>query len=429
MKQRYDDLSHALCLRAAYSFLDGKWRRRDVMSFVEEFCGVAREELWKDELNGACLARNEAAENAACFLEDMISVILLGREPEWIDPVAVRDRADGMTGKVRQIACLCIPHQLLGHLAKVGLEPLLQARILPQQHASIPGHGQTALKDQTRRYLRRGGLDIRCAQKVDAVHAYASLGYNVIVDILEREIPSARWLIALVRYLGTLAPGGHLIIGGYLDAWLFNLAVSYALRHVLALGKVRRGKFFRHVARIVSYMDDLAFMARTASGLCRAVKELARWSEASLRMRWRTTTALIRLLTVAQERAAKRHRRPAKRGCPNIDLGGFQIHRSYVTMRPRVFKRVRRCFLRAWRRLQETGTIPRHTAATIIARFGAVKQTCSAHFREKYHVDTVMETAKRITGNWNSYKNRIRKRWLKHALCNRIDQRAAACAA
>lgn len=429
MKQRYEKITSALCLRAAYAFLDGKWRRHDVLAFVEEYAGISRREIWADELIGSQNAQNEAAEGVACFLEDLIGEILAGHDPDCVDPVTVRPRADGMTGKIRQIACLSIPHQLLGHLTKLALDPLLRARILPTQHASIPEHGQTALKAQTRRYLRRKGLGIRSAQKIDGVHAYASIQYGTIVELLEREIPSARDLIALVRYLAKLAPDGHLIIGGYLDAWLFNLTASYAIRFLMTQGRTRRGKFIRDVRRVESYMDDLALLAASASGLRRAVKALQRWSVDALHMAWRTTTGVIRFLDLEKEREARRASSPARRGCPNLDVAGFRISRGHVTMRPRVFMRVRRCFLRAWRLICATGTVPRRMAGAITARYGAVRQTNSARFAQKYHVAEIVHMAKNIAGNWQAYQARKRRRWLLHAVQGNIDDAAGTSAA
>ena len=420
MKQRFAELDHRLCLRAAISYLTGKWQRRDTMAFLEEYTGISRKELWRDELDGSCVAKNEAVEGVACFLEDLMQDLLDGYDPDCIDPVEVRDRVDGMTGKVRQIACLCIPHQLLGHLCKLGLDPLFRARILPQQHASVPGRGQTGLVNQTQRYLRRHGLNIRYYQKVDAVHAYASVSYAVATDLIRSEIPSARWIIVLMEFLGKIAPDGHLIIGGYLDAWLFNFVMSYLIRHVLEHGRSRRGVWHPDIVRIESYMDDLAILGPTKSGIRRAVRELARWSEANLHVSWRTTSGIIRIWTAAEEHQAKRSAKPAQRGCPNIDVAGFQIHRTYTTMRPRVCKRTRRCFLRAWRRICETGTISRQTAGTIIARYGALAQTASMAFRIKYHVDECLAMAKRIVSNWQRYQARKRRSWIINALKNPV---------
>ena len=62
-------------------------------------------------------------------------------------------------------------------------------------------------------------------RKTDVVNAYASLKYDVCIELVMMEIPKARYAIGLLKYLKSVAPGGHLIIGVYLDAWLFNFAM------------------------------------------------------------------------------------------------------------------------------------------------------------------------------------------------------------
>lgn len=172
-------------------------------------------------------------------VEDLVEY---GIEPDDMEPPTIRQRPDGMTGKTRDIALLSILHQLIGHVEKLMIEPLINARLLPTQHASIPGRGQTLLKDQAHRYLLKETVGVRYIQKTDVVHAYATLKYQVCVDILKKEIPKAKAAIVLLEYLGRIAPDGHLIIGGYIDAWLFNFTMSYAIRDLYAQGPHGAGR-------------------------------------------------------------------------------------------------------------------------------------------------------------------------------------------
>ena len=87
-------------------------------------------------------------------------------------------------------------------------------------------------------------------------------------------------LMALARN----APGGHLIIGGYLDAWLFNFAMSYAVRYVLSLCKERRGKKVPMVVRVVTHMDDFGLLGRREADIKSATRKLARWMEKELHL-------------------------------------------------------------------------------------------------------------------------------------------------
>lgn len=415
MKQRYRELTDDLCWQAVDACFIHKWHRSDVLAYIEEYAGIPRREIYADELNGAVNSHNEACDNIAGHLMDMIEEIMDGGEPE-IAPVSIRKRPDGMTGKLRDIACLHIDHQLLGHAVVLGLMPLFKARILPQQHASLPGRGQTKLKSQVKRYLRMKSLNIQVAKKTDVVQAYASLLYARITEIIEKEIPSAMWIVSALKFLEKLAPGGHLIIGGYLDAWLFNLAMSYAMRYLLSIGQERRGKFTPYVSRVISYMDDFCIMARTQSGLEKAVKKLMRWFEKNLGLSIKITTGVIRLLNMKEEQARKHLPKPSQRGCPNIDMAGYRISRTHISMRGRVAKRAIRAFARAWEELQTTGTMSRRRAGSVMAYNGFVTQTDSEHFRVKYHVEEIKNMANKIKAYWSRYDRRKRKEWLKNVV-------------
>ena len=242
MPRLWREFDHDVAYLAAEKCLQDKWRRGDVRTFIEEWTGHSRYELLKNEVENNGLrfgVKYEILEEVALVVEDMVDGIRQGEDPE-LDPVTVKPRKDGGTGKIRDIATLCYRHQLLGHAVKIGIEKLLQARILPTQHASIPKRGQTGLARQIKRMLNRK-IGIRYFQKLDGTHAYASIQYSTVIRLMAEEIPRAGWILSVMRVLAAAAPGGHLIIGGYLDAWLFNYVMSYALRYVLSLSKSRRG--------------------------------------------------------------------------------------------------------------------------------------------------------------------------------------------
>lgn len=150
MKQRYNELNHDLCVRAVLDAFDGKWKRLDVMALVNKYGGVRYGEIADALRRGLSWPMLEAADGVALEIEQRI-IDLLSGDPEAMDfePVTVRLRPDGMTGKMRAIADLCPMLQIAGHLVKLGIEPLLKAKIEYGQCASIPGRGQTGLKRRT----------------------------------------------------------------------------------------------------------------------------------------------------------------------------------------------------------------------------------------------------------------------------------------
>lgn len=421
MKQRYENISHDLAWRAADACFDRKWNRRDVLAFAEKNSGVSRRELYAEQLTNSVNKRLEATDAVAYYVEEMIETILSGEEVEDMEEVTVRERPDGMTGKIRSIANLCLSHQLLGHVAALALMPLFRARILPTQHASIPRRGQTRLKWQVQRFLLQKRLGIRCYVKTDVRGAYGNTMYADIIAAIEREIPSATWIIKLLRYLERYAPDGHLIIGGYLDAWLFNFAMSYALRATLAAGRWRRGVHHRYVECIVSYMDDFVLLARSKTGLRAALRFLGEWLWNRYRLAIKQTSCIQRLCSVTEERDRRHRARPSQRGCPSIDMGGYLIHRTYITMRPRVCKRVIRDYVRARRDAARTGTVRTKRANSVRSRYGSIKQTDAAYFRRKYEVNRIMLTVRAVSSNASALQSRRRKEWLVQYVLRRNE--------
>lgn len=403
--KRFKPLSLELCENAVRECFDGKWKRRDVLAFIEKYAGIQRHEILLEYLTHDRAIREEAIHSIGLYLWDVLEDLAAGHEPDDIVPVKIRQRPDGMTGKIRDIALLCILHQLIGHAAKLMMEPLLKARLLPTQHASIPGHGQTRLKDQARR-LFLSDIGIRYFRKTDVVHAYASLQYSVVVGLVRKECPKAHALITTLEYLGRIAPDGHLIIGGYLDAWLFNFAMSYAIRYIYTLGETRRGKFNRYILRVETFMDDFCLLSASIKGIKRTTVALETWMRENLHLSLKYTTGVEKLLTVEEEKRRRKLDRPAARGVPVLDMAGFKIARTHTMIRGRVFLKARRQFLRSYEELKRTGTIRDVRAQKLISYNSYVKQTDSQGVREKYHIDELMEVATRIRGfhSWLKFK-------------------------
>lgn len=423
--KRFRKLDAGLCLQAVEKCFERKWQRDDILTFLEEFTGTAREDLLFEYVTGRRDCRQEAAYSAACYLQDTVEGILAGVYPEEMEPVKIRRRPDGSTGKMRDIALLCIPHQLLNHVVVLMMEPLLKARLLPCQHASIPGRGQTSLKRQAFRYLH-SGLGIKCHQKIDVVHAYASLQYQVCIDLVKRECPKATDLIRLLEYLATLAPGGHLIIGGYLDAWLFNFAMSYALVCAQTLAQVRRGKRIPYLIRCITYMDDVGLFASNKSALKKLVRKINAWTIKNLGLSIRTSTGVIFMLSEQQERQRKGLCGAAK-GCPAFDMGGFRIARTFTQIRRRTFRRIRRQLLRAAAELKETGTIRIIRARVLISYYGIIKQADSVCLIEKYHVNDLIAVCRKVASFHGRKEHRERMDHINALFERRKHRIAAVC--
>lgn len=407
MVQRYNKIGHELCLKAVLKFLDGKWFRPDVQREIACYAGIGQSELARDCKAGAVNVKMEIAEAFALQLENILDDLdRYGPEAldEYLDPVQVRPRKDGMTGKIREIALLPVWHQILGHLAVLALEPLLAARITPWQHASLPGRGDSRLKAQVERCLR-SNLGIRYAVKRDVRQAYGSLQYSAVIAKIREEIPSAQLLLALLEGLGTRAPGGHLIIGGYLDSWLFNLAMAYAVHHAMSLTKTRRGRTVRLVIRPQIYMDDVCLMGSRLADLRSAFSSMGRYLLDTFQLEWKSGESVTKFLSVMEEHARKKAPASGGRGCPALDMGGWLFHRTYTTMRPRVYRVARRTVLRCQKDLKQSGRINWQRAQRMTSYYGRICRCDSAGIQRQYGIETVRAISA-YTVSWYNRKRR-----------------------
>ena len=93
MKQRYNEFSHELAVRAAITLINSKSSRGEMLGFIEKYAGIPRSEMY-------------AAESVAFYLDEVIDGLMHGRAPEDMDTVITEQRKDGMTGKIRNISTL-----------------------------------------------------------------------------------------------------------------------------------------------------------------------------------------------------------------------------------------------------------------------------------------------------------------------------------
>lgn len=410
MLQRFNHIDHELCVRAVLKFLNKKWYRPDVQREIQCYAGIGCREMRDADRQGDLSVKMEIVEALAMETENLLETVESdGPEAltELLDPVLVRQRKDGMTGKIRDIAYLCVWHQILEHVAVCALEPLFKARITPWQHASLPGHGDNRLRKQVQWYLR-SGMGIQYAVKRDVHHAYGSLQYRRVLAKIREDIPSAKQILKLLDALALMAPGGHLIIGGYLDAWLFNLAMSYAVEDVMSLTKTRRGRAIRLVVRPQVYMDDVCLLGRRLADLKSAFRRMGEYIDRVFSLAWGPGMAVTRFMTVQEEHRRKKARTKAGRGCPALDMGGWLFHKSYTTIRPRVYRVARRCAIRCQRDIQNTGTVNWQRAQRYMSYNGRIVRADSASVEKQYQT-----TATRKIGGcaiaWHDRHNRKEK--------------------
>ena len=145
-------------------------------------------------------------------------------------------------------------------------------------------------------------------------------------------------------------------------------------------GKSRGGRRVNLVKRVLFYMDDILLIGTNAKNLHAAAKMVAiKAAEMGLTIKngWR-------VFKIAD-----------KKGSPGsfIDMMGFRFYKNCTTIRRRVFRRLRKSFLRAWKRRKQLSV---HAAQRCVAYFGFTQHTNSFTFCRKYHVYEIIKIAKEV---------------------------------
>lgn len=388
-------LTLPLCERATLFALDGKWKRTTTLELMNKYGGVTNAEIKAKAKVQDMTARLEAVKGIACEVLQRLEDLLEGcAEDLDLEPVKKKKRVDGVSGKERELTSECAMHQIYDHLAVIGLKPLFAAKILPWQFASIPGKGQTGGARQLHRWLNKKAPKTKHGAKVDVRHAYQTCRGDAVMQLLREDIPRAFWQLVLVAALLKMDPDGALLIGSYLSAWLFNYVMQRFLRRLLEMAKTRRGNIKRLVNRILSYMDDVAAFADRLADLLMALKRGGKWLAKELGMELKPEKTVITFLTIEEERRRRKEARPAARGCPGIDMMGYVVHRTYITIRPKIFLRARRAYLRAAAELERTGRIRLFRCYRITSYYGPFKQSDSRKAQENLHVQELVKIAK-----------------------------------
>lgn len=85
-----------------------------------------------------------------------------------------------------------------------------------------------------------------------------------------------------------------------------------------------------------------------------------------------------------------------------IDMMGFRIYRWHVTIRRRIFKRIRRNYMRVWKMIRTHKIVPLIYARRCISYYGQIKNSDSMKVKKKYHVNEVIKICKKVVRNHDS---------------------------
>lgn len=371
---------------AVYDCVKPKLYRND---FCELLCST--QTICKDEIIKERSILNASTPKIDYAIETLAKKCAENIEKQNLKFGALRQftRIDGISGKERNLCQEQPIQQVYEYIAVYSLMPLFKAKILPCQYGSIPGRGQIKGTQKIQKILNKDFKDKRVdCIKCDIRKAYPSTSIRVVNKIIRKYCHKNKPLLYLVNAIMQNYPNGHLIIGGYFSTWAFNLVMSFVLRDLLSYKKIRREQTHKLINKIVCYADDfICFGYKT--NLIKALKKGQRSVKKNLGLDFQSLWKISSFVERSIQDCEKYRN-------VFIDMMGFRIYRNRTTIRRKIYKRLRRQFIRSKDSLakkQGEKKIPIWRARKLAAYNSWLVYSKSNKICFKYNIDYLMSFA------------------------------------
>lgn len=240
------------------------------------------------------------------------------------------------------------------------------------------------------RWMRNKSL--KYFAKLDIKKCYPSIPQNKLIQFIEKHIKNDMLMWLIKELVSSFEQG--LSIGSFLSQYLCNLYLSQIYHFIGHLHKIRKHKdgtksSIRLVYHRLFYMDDILIIGASSKDTHKAVKEVIKYCK-SLGLKIKESWFVQKMSFVDR-----------KYDGSFIDMMGFRIYRTHITIRRRVFKRIRRIAIRIWKRIKTHQKVLESHARKIISYWGLLKNSNSVKVIQKYHVKDIMKISKKVVKEYD----------------------------
>ena len=387
-----DILDINLITRATYKCLDGKYTRQDTLHLLSKEAGISPNNIYY-------IYKKFGKTGLYPIVELLILTLqkeLTNRDLHFI-PIWYKEKVDPSSMKIRRIGIQNIKQQIYDYIAIEGLQPFL-ATIGEHQYASIKGRGCINGVRQIRRWMRN--KSIRYYAKADVRKCFESIDRNVLMGHLKKHIKNEHLLWLISTLISTFETG--LSIGSYLSQHLCNLYMSILYHEISHMHRIRKKKGTgerQHISLVkhqLFYMDDIFICGTNVKDIHKAMELIRKFAAESLHLEIKANWIVSKIQSCGK---------CADKIC--IDMMGYRIYRWHTTIRNRVFKRIRKAYMKVYKLIKTHRHTPAVWANRCISYYGQLKNSDSFKFKTKYHVRNVLRTCKEVKRNHDRSKIRF----------------------
>lgn len=348
-----------------------KWSRKDVFNLL---CKYEEKEKVREAIQSK---KYSDLDRAIKMIAADIQKEIINQEYKFV-PTQYREKIDGSSGKIRKICIQNIKNQLYDYIIVNGLREMLDKRIGYYQCSAIPGKGQEFGTRALSRWIKDKRM--RIAWKADIRHYFQTISHEKMKNILEKHVSNPKLLHLAFAMIDEYEDG--LAIGSYLSQYLANLYAA-EIYHFIAedLYKIRKKKGgtaerVNLVKHQLFYMDDILIIGTSEKDITMAAKRIEKKIN-ELGLELKKDSCFIDLRT------------------KYADMMGYKVSRRNVTIRPKTYRRIRKCARRINRMEREGIAIPPQLASRILSLKGKLAYSDSRHVIKKHRIENAISAAKR----------------------------------
>lgn len=368
-----DITDRGLISTAVYKCLNKKYKRNDTLRLLGTYTILDVNQIY-------CILRRYG-KRALWFLTEAVIDDIRKEIIDWdikFPPVWYREKIDASSGKIRRIGIQNIKQQIYDYIAVEALQPILK-RIGEHQYASIKGRGALKGARAIRRWLRNRKLTY--VAQSDVKKCYESIDREKLMQFLEHYIKNDLLLKLIRKLIYSFEKG--LSIGSYLSQFLCNLYMSILYHEVsenmYRIRKHRNGikERINLVKKKVFYMDDTLLAGTNKKDIKKAMKLFIRKAK-ELGLTIKPTFRIYRIDGTF------------------VDMMGYRIYQYKITIRRRIFRRVRKTYAKVRKLYKTHKPIPIKWAKRCSSYYGYLKNTDSKHIRKKWKVKKTLRICKGV---------------------------------
>lgn len=268
---------------------------------------------------------------------------------------------DGISAKKRTIIVPTVAEHIMHHAVMRVLKPIFLKGMYKHSYASIPGGGCHNGAKTVKKWIKRGGRDIKYCLKMDIKKFFESIDQEVLIQLLRIKIRDQRFLALLEEIIHTTDKG--LPLGFYTSQWFANFLLQ-GLDHFIK--ETLKAKYY------IRYMDDMVIFGSNKRQLHYFRYAIEQFYLKLLHLKLKENWQVFRF-----------HTKNNKGRC--LDYMGFKFYRNRTALRKSITKKAMRKALRIYKKqIDPNKKVNVKDARQIITYKGWTKASNTYNWLQKY---------------------------------------------